>query len=280
MAITTGVVTRSQNTTATDWNAILAAAKSGAASAINDWLNLAKIDGGDVTASLGRLTEGCLKSDLRTFFAGMKATIMAQGVAEDIARAITKEITEAWNMWAASFKHNTPLALPMEFSAYPAAYASPRLATPWSLSLGSGSSSQQYRLTRQELSRRLLASLPNPGTATPSTSTGGAVGSTGGLFSSAQSTLTQSMQYSATGNSVKSGGSSHFAGVNNLLGSRDDMANSLASYIDDSFFRWKSHVSLQSLMGQGPTTWAPPTYPAGQVVGGKITGEVSAVAFG
>jgi len=273
MAITTGVITRSQSTNATDWNAILIAAKAGANGAINDWLNMAKIDGGTVNAIVGSLTEGCLKSDLQTFFAGMKAAIMAQGVAEDIARAITKEITEAWNMWAASFKHNTPLALP-DFAAMPSAYAPPTPTVPWSLSLGSGSSSQQFRLSRQELSRRLLASLPNPDAAT-STSTGNLGGSAGSRFTSAQGSQLQAMRFSP------SGVSSNFAGVINSLGSRDNMANSLAAYIDDSFFRWKSHVSLKSLKGEGQVpSFAPPYSPMGPVAGGKITGEVSAFAFG
>lgn len=59
------------------------------------------------------------------------------------------------------------------------------------------------------------------------------------------------------------------------------MANSLAAYIDGSFFNWKSHVSLKNLKGEGPVpTFAPPYSPAGPVLLGKITGEVSAVAFG
>ena len=104
---------------AINWNAILDAAKQRAAYGINDWLNLAKLDGGTLNSGVGVLTSGCFNSDLQTLAAEIKSLIepgaqreTTDGDAAAISRAIAVQVARAWTGRAASLWFLAPLGFP------------------------------------------------------------------------------------------------------------------------------------------------------------------------
>ncbi len=287
MAITTGSTHRTIAQSTTDWNAILQAAYSGVA-VINDWLNMAKIDGGIINEGVGMLTRGALRSDFQTFSASIKAAIASQGVAEEIARAIAMEIADAWKDWAANWEHHMVLGFP-GFLACITVYALPASTTPpiLFLNLSSGYSRAEYRLYQQELNRRLLASLPNPDNSTQQSRSGSATsGGSLGVQSLQSQTVAHPLLQNGMGAASSSmpGGSTHFASVLSTNGSREAMAASLASYIDTSYRRWKMTARITNLRGEGPCPNGgrpgAAGVSAGPVVDGKLTGTLDFSAFG
>lgn len=287
-----------------DWNAILDAAKGGACDGINDWLNLAKLDGGRIDGPVGTLTKrgnltnSIFKSDLTSFGPRINARIeeaarreITQGDPAAISHAIAGEIRDAWNEWASNLWFSIVLTF-NDFAAYPGPWAPPTPPIPPvpNLWLNAGLSSGEQRLKQGTLADRLSSALRAAGAMTLAASTARPAGG-GSNTVQGQQTLAQASGRSAmvarpgmTPSVARVGGAPSPAYANVLTsdrGSPEQLAAALATYISDSFLSWRAGASFTNILGSGPVpTYAPPILPVAPVHGGKITGDLSCQAFG
>ncbi len=296
MPIQSGTTTRSAAAPpGINWNAILQAAKEGAAYGINEWLNSAKLDGGKLNAAVGLLTSGCFNSDLPALTPRINAVIepvarreITNGDAAGISRAISRQVAQAWTGWAGSLWFVLPLGFPIA-AAYPFAYMPPNPPTPPvpSIFLNMGLITGPDRLAKAYLAEQLLKALQEAGAMALGNAPPTMV-RTGAVQQGVQAANTARVQGAnvAAGTSGRPGsGAAAGSGRPTVLttnnGSPQDLANNLAAYINAAFLTWQSTAYFTNIMGEGPVpTFAPPYVPVGPVIKGKIKGDLRFQAFG
>ncbi len=300
MAIQTGTIRRT--TTPADWSAILLAAKQGANDGINNWLNTARMEGGDVNATVGNFKAPLLKSDTQWISpmvnAWVQPAVTAQiqnATAAPIAQAISLEIAHAWSAWADDF--HFPIWVNATFPGFlamPGPTVPPTPPTPPILKMyiADGLSSGNVRLQQATFASRLTSALQAAGAMTtpPATFTGG-IGATApstavsglvsskpplGTVASVNATVTN-----LTGSSTPRPRYAGVIGVTPAVAGPQDFANQLGAWMDASFLRWCASAYFDDVMGGGTVLgYAAFSVPVGPVYFGTLTGTLHCNAFG
>jgi len=296
MPIQTGTTTRNTPPPpGINWNTILQASKEGAAYGINEWLNSAKLDGGELNSAVGLLTSGCFNSDLPALTPLINAVIepvarreITSGDASRISRAISQQVAQAWTGWAGSLWFVLPLGFPTA-AAFPGPKLPPTPPTPPvpSLFLNMGLITGPDRLAKAYLAEQLLKALQEAGAMALGNAPPTMV-RTGAVQQGVQAANVARVQGAnvAAGTSGRPGsgavaGSGRPTVLTTNNGSPQDLANNLAAYVNAAFLSWQSTAYFKNIMGEGPIpTYAPPYVPVASVIGGKIKGDLKFQAFG
>ena len=106
-----------------DWTSIAKISQQGFRDGVNDWIGKARIQGGQVQGSAATLTPGSLVSDGNVENKVLQALVNAR-VPPDLARALARELSKAWDDWAGGFQIHVPRAYP-SLAAFPGPSAPP-----------------------------------------------------------------------------------------------------------------------------------------------------------
>ncbi len=242
------------------------------------------------------LTCGCVDNHLQTLSAEINGLVepVAQrettdGDAASISRAIAVQVARAWTGRAASLWFLAPLAFPTAL-VFPGPCMPPMPSAPpvISLYLNVGLISGADRLAAAYLAEQLRQALQETGAM--SLGNAPAIMAAGGAaHQSAQAmSVFRVPAASAAGNvssALRPAAATRPPHATTILapsnGSPQDLANSLAAYVSASFLTWQSTAYFTKIMGEGPVPgFAPPHLPVGNVVGGKMKGDLSCRAFG
>ena len=143
-----------------DWNTIARLTKTAFRDAVNEWIGMARVQGGQVRGTEAILTPGSLSSGANIESAVLQR-LAGSKVHVEIARVLAKELASAWNGWAAGFQVRVPGAYPT-FAAFPGPTAPPTAATP--IRLTKGVSTGDAGLKSAMLTTKLTSALRIPAT--------------------------------------------------------------------------------------------------------------------
>jgi hypothetical protein len=139
-----------------DWNAAARLAQQAFGIAVNEWIERARIQGGQVSGAMAILAPGTLVSDVN-IQARMLQILAGWRVPSELATPIANVLAAAWIEWAAGFQIRIPGAYPA-FTAVPGPSAPPTRAA-ISPPLALGSSTGEMSLTAPALANRLDTAL-------------------------------------------------------------------------------------------------------------------------
>lgn len=134
------------------WDDVAAAARKGFAAGVDAWCKGTQVIGGAVHGSDAYVMPGDLTSS-RPFEGELRASLTAGGASQEVARAMARDLWDAWKAWADGFQCALPGMFPV-LTSYPGAHAPP---TPGQgvAQLNKATSSGEVRLARNVLGGKL-----------------------------------------------------------------------------------------------------------------------------
>lgn len=150
-----------------DWNTIAKHSKTAFRDAVNEWIGMARIRGGQLRGTEAILTPGSLSSGVSMDGAVLQR-LAGSKVPSEIAQVLAKELASAWNVWAKGFQARVPEAYP-SFAAFPGPMAPPTPATPIRLTMGvsTGDAGLKAAVLAMKLSSALRIAATNAAMGTP-----------------------------------------------------------------------------------------------------------------
>ena len=139
-----------------DWVAITKATRAAFGQSVNEWIIASYVQGGWVRGPNAELTPGSLKSSV-DIEQRLGQALAAGQVPAAIARALAKELGDAWRAWADGFRLSMAGAYP-KLAAVPGPMAPPTPAS-GAYPISRGTSAGEHRLSAAMLSPRLVSVL-------------------------------------------------------------------------------------------------------------------------
>ncbi len=111
-----------------DWATIAKLAKEGVQNGVNQWLAVAVVQGGKISATTAVLPPGSLVCPMKIEPLLLQRLLQGQ-VPPEIARVLARALSSSWDEWASLFSITMPGAFP-SFAAFPGPMAPPTPAIP------------------------------------------------------------------------------------------------------------------------------------------------------